>query len=363
MSTRLTRIRSSSTGSVRTAGTVSDTAARTRSARSPSAAQNQWHDLLQRDRLHLGTDGTGLDTAHVEQVRHQVVEPIGLLLDRAQEVRLLLGRPHDLVGPQAADRRLDARQGRSEVVGHRLEQGRAQVVGLTELEDPIGLVLEPSGLHRGGQLPDEGDEHPLVGGPQGPAHHRQHAVGADLPVDVGGLRAAHDLAVGGIEVPALFGSPEQRDPRKAEGRPQVGQHLRQRPGLGQGAGQRGHGLGLDRRPGGVEAEPGHPADQDRHDHGGSQVDRQGDHLFGLGHTEPVERPGEVVVGHQDAGDRGRRGRQGTADQGNPHGGQQVEQQHRRQVQIATGVGEEEGEGGQQPDPQGPARGATPSRER
>ena len=57
----------------------------------------------------LGADGAGLEAAHVEQVADQAVEAVGLLLDGAQELRLLLGRPGDLPLAEAADRGLDRR--------------------------------------------------------------------------------------------------------------------------------------------------------------------------------------------------------------------------------------------------------------
>ena len=93
------------------------------------AGQRGRHDLLVADRSGLEPQRPALEPAHVEEVPHQVVEAVALLVDGAEElVRGLLG-PVDVALQQAGDRRLDRRQRRAQVVRHGPQQRHPQLVG------------------------------------------------------------------------------------------------------------------------------------------------------------------------------------------------------------------------------------------
>ena len=95
-------------------------------ARTSSSADVAHHELQR----------AGLQPAHVEQVADEVVEPVGRLVDGLEELAASpSGVQVDVALQQARDRRLDRRQRRAQVVGHRREQRGAQLVRLRE---PVG---------------------------------------------------------------------------------------------------------------------------------------------------------------------------------------------------------------------------------
>ena len=73
-------------------------------------------------------DGIGRDPGHVQQVAHQRVQPVGAFVDGGEQVLLLLGGVMDVGLLEASDGKLDAGQGRAEVVGDRTENGGAHSV-------------------------------------------------------------------------------------------------------------------------------------------------------------------------------------------------------------------------------------------
>ena len=63
--------------------------------------------------------GAGLEAAHVEQVPHESVEPVGFLVDRGQELVLCFLCPVNILLEQARHRRFDRSKRCAEIVRHR----------------------------------------------------------------------------------------------------------------------------------------------------------------------------------------------------------------------------------------------------
>ena len=99
-------------------------------------------DLVDADRRQADVERAGLEPAHVEQVADERVEPVGLLVDRGEELASCLGRPVDVVLEQARHRRLDRRERRAQVVRDGGEERRAQLVGGGEAAGVGRLGLE-----------------------------------------------------------------------------------------------------------------------------------------------------------------------------------------------------------------------------
>ena len=141
LSTRLATTRSSSAGSAWTGGT-SSARRRPRHGRAGQAGERGGDDLLEGRRPEQGRDGAGVDAGHVEEVVDEVGEPVGLVLDRLEELGGLLRGPGDVGLAEAVDRRLDPGERGAQVVGDRLEQSAAQLVRFGEGGCLGGLGVE-----------------------------------------------------------------------------------------------------------------------------------------------------------------------------------------------------------------------------
>ena len=74
-------------------------------AASGQARERPQHHLVEADPARREAQHAALDAAHVEQVAHQVGEPVGLLLDRREELVTLRVGPVDVALAQRARRR------------------------------------------------------------------------------------------------------------------------------------------------------------------------------------------------------------------------------------------------------------------
>ena len=92
------------------------------------AAQGDGDDLLQPHRQGVHVERSRLEAAHVEKVAHERVEPVGVLVDRMEELVSLGLGPHDVVGQERGDRGLDPGQWRAEVVRHCRQDRGPQLV-------------------------------------------------------------------------------------------------------------------------------------------------------------------------------------------------------------------------------------------
>ena len=96
-------------------------------------------DLLERDRAHDQLHRTGLEAAHVEQVADQVVEPVGAVVDRLEQLASRRRCEVHVALQQAAHRRLDRRERRAQIVRHRREECGPQLVRLFEISRAGGV--------------------------------------------------------------------------------------------------------------------------------------------------------------------------------------------------------------------------------
>ena len=165
-------------------------------------------------------DGAGLEAAHVEEVADEGVEPVGLLVDRLEELVGGVGRPVDVVLEQAGHRRLDRRQRRPQVVRHGPRAARCagrRPRPATTAAAASARSRRCSSAER--ELGGEGVEDPLVLGRERPdrrgrARRRRRRVGDRLRRPSSGVGRVRRRPAGdpSSQSPASSGS---RDGRRA----------------------------------------------------------------------------------------------------------------------------------------------------
>ena len=210
---------------------------------------------------------SGVQAAHVQQVADQGVEPVGVLLDRREQVGLVGLGPLHVGLPQAADAGLDRRQRRAQVVADGREQRGPHPVALGERLGLGGLGAQPFPVQGGGRLGGVAGQQRRRGRVRLPGD-QQDQVAADVEAGRGG-QAALDAAGGGPHPPA--GDPLLQFGLAAVGPGQVLEHGRGRIGTAQDGlrqlEQRGR---LFPGPRGLHGAPGrevdHAADRDRDGH-------------------------------------------------------------------------------------------------
>ena len=106
----------------------------------------------------------GIDAAHVEQVRDEPVEPLGLAIDRGGDLAALLGRPLDVGVHQRPGGGPDRRQRRPQVVRDRVEQRRLERVAPPGDLGGRRLALEPVALERAADLVGGRGQDPRLAG-------------------------------------------------------------------------------------------------------------------------------------------------------------------------------------------------------
>ena len=103
---------------------------------------------LDRERL----QGSGVQAAHVQQVADQGVEPVGVLLDRGEQVGLVGLGPLHVGLPQAAHAGLDRGERRAQVVADSREQRRPHPVAFGQRLGLGGLGPQSFPVQGGGRL-------------------------------------------------------------------------------------------------------------------------------------------------------------------------------------------------------------------
>ena len=173
------------------------------SARAEAAERGGEH-LLEPDRRRADLERARLEAAHVEQVADERVQPVGLLVDRAQEVVARLGRPLDVLLEQARDGGLDAGERRAQVVRHGGEERGPQLVGGGERHGGLRIGLELPELEGGARAPSRrrrARADPRCGSdrPRARARASRRARSSAEP-RLGALR--HAVAARGLDAPA-----------------------------------------------------------------------------------------------------------------------------------------------------------------
>ena len=251
LSTRLATARSSSAGSA--APAAGSRARRPRPARPrgprPATAAGT---TSSRPTGRMGADdGAGLDAAHVEQVADEAVSRSVSSSMVARNSSRSLVRPGDVGLAEAADRRLDRRQRRAQVVGHGLEQ-RACAARWPRPAPRPGPPRRRGGARSTAarELGGEGVEHAAVLGRQVVPRSGQHEVVAEVVTHLVGLvgRGGGASPADGLDLPAAVDPAEQRGAGRPKVCAQVVDQDGQRVGVGDDAGQAGQRLGLGRGP-------------------------------------------------------------------------------------------------------------------
>src|SRR5258705_11363532 len=94
-------------------------------ARSPQSSSDDFPEVMQRGVRH---HGPRLQFGHVEQVRDEAVEPLGLVNNVSQQVGFLGFGELSCKIPEGAGRSQNRSKWRLEVVRNRGQQGRAQTI-------------------------------------------------------------------------------------------------------------------------------------------------------------------------------------------------------------------------------------------
>ena len=103
-------------------------------------------------------DAAGLEPRHLEQVLHQAVQAVGLLVNRLRELASRRGVEARLLLDQSAGRAGDGRQRGAEIVGDGAEQGVPESLRLGAEVRLLSLVHQRHALDREGGLGGEGLE-------------------------------------------------------------------------------------------------------------------------------------------------------------------------------------------------------------
>ena len=85
------------------------------SARTETAQRSRQH-LVEIDGFLVDLERVSLQAAHIEEVAHEGVQAVGLLVDRVEKLAPFVRAPVDVLLKQARDRGLDARKRRTQVV-------------------------------------------------------------------------------------------------------------------------------------------------------------------------------------------------------------------------------------------------------
>ncbi len=313
------------------------------------ASQRQRNDLVQVDLPDQRGDGAGLQAGHVEQVADEVVEAVGALLDRLQELGPVLLRPLHVRRTQRRHRRLDPGERGAQVVADGGEQRGADAVALGQFPGPVGLGLQPPAVQDDGGLGRERGQDAAVGGGQHATGDREHHVVAGRHDHVGVLRPRH----GGHRADAAGAGPrrlvvlplQQGRGLHDEGLAHAFQQ-RLQAGLAalDAAGEEGQGGRLGAQPGRLVGTACREADHGGHGDGDAHEDAEGDDVLRRGDGEGPHRGREVPVDeqrpHDGGGERGphaaqQRRRDGEREEqqhvvGQAHGGQGGAQQQGQQ---------------------------------
>ncbi len=321
-------------------------------------AERHRHHLVHVDLADQRGDGAGLQPGHVEQVAHQVVEPVGALLDAFEEFRAVLLRPGHVVRAQRADRRLDAGERGAQVVADGCEQRGADAVALGERPGLLGGLPQSLPVQDDRGLRGERGQHPAVGGGQHPSGQGERHVVAYGHVHVGVLgprhaRAGAHRARAGPRghAPGAF---QQRRRLHGEGLPDPLQE-RLQAGLPaqHAAREEGEYFRLGAQPGRLMGAPGGEVDDGGDRDGDPDEDQDGDDVLGIGDGEAVQRGCVEVVEEHRAERGGGERREQPAEQGGGHGQRQEEQHVVGEAEV-DGV-EQQREDDRAGDAGGPAR--------
>jgi hypothetical protein len=131
--------------------------------------------------------GARLQPAHVEQVFHQMGEPVEGFISGGEEFVAVLVGPLDVRRPQAGDGSFGRGERRAQVMADRGQQCRAHPVGFGDGARRLCFGGKPLLLQRDRGVGGEGAEHSAVGGGKRRATQGQGEVAGDRHLDVGFL--------------------------------------------------------------------------------------------------------------------------------------------------------------------------------
>ncbi len=175
-STTLASTRSSRPRSARTRGRSGSRSTSTRCGADVVRTRRD-DGIEQVDRVVVGPHGPGLEPGEVEQVADEGVEAVGALLDRLEQLGLVLGRQLEAGLTQGGHAGLDAGERGAQVVRDGREQGRA---GGVVAGQPGGLAGGPDELLASVQDRGVGgvgvDDALVLGGDGRPVEQQVHAV-------------------------------------------------------------------------------------------------------------------------------------------------------------------------------------------
>ena len=108
--------------------------------------QRRAHELLERHPLAVDLDAAAFEPRHVEQVRDQPLQSLGLLAERVEQLAAPLGVGHRRGVAQRARGAGDRRERRAQIVRHRREQRAAHLLRLRAQRGRLRLLDELGAL-------------------------------------------------------------------------------------------------------------------------------------------------------------------------------------------------------------------------
>ena len=332
-------------------GSVSGTSTSTRRASVAEAGERGRHDLLEADRRAArAASAPACSRLMSSRLPTSAVEPVGLLVDRGEELRGRLRRSsrRRRWSRLVTDALIDGER-RAQVVRHRLQQRGAQLVGLGERGRP--RPPRPASRARSSAA---------ASWAANASSTRWSSAGEAAAARARATcrrrarrRASASLGPVGAARPAAAStrqpSPSRREQRDAPSRPNVArswlEQRRQRVVARRAACRRARASASASAR--ARAASRAPARAERRrarstTDGDDEEDDEREHVLGLGDRERVERRREVPVGEQEAGDRGdERRASSAADRGDDDDEQQEQQQHARQADVVARAGEDQ----------------------
>ena len=122
----------------------------------PDPADSLGHEVDDRDGFPVQLEGTGLHPAHIEEIGHQAVEPVDLILDEMEQLLTFLAPEIGVGVREGRGRDLDGGQRGAQIMGDGAHQRLLETVDLLEELGAHGLFAQLGPFHGQGDVIGEG---------------------------------------------------------------------------------------------------------------------------------------------------------------------------------------------------------------
>ncbi len=288
-----------------------------------SVDEDPGDDLVEGDGFQADDEGLGFEAAEVQQVRDQVGEPIGAVLDRGEQLIAVRGGEVDVGLAKGGDGCLDAGEWGAKVVPDGGQECGAHGVHLGEHPGAFGFAGQSAHVHGAASGVGEVSQESAVLGEQFAAGADQDPVTAGRNLEGDGVLRVRPHS----RQHRLLFALDQGDRGQLEGCGHLGEHVfRRSPGEGFAHRSAEHvGLRLASRARRLSA--GGNIHQNTDGDGDHEEHEQGDDAVATFDDEGVVRRCEEEVRQQEGTNRGGNPRDEPAHRGDRNDREQVQQQH------------------------------------